>query len=113
VNRFARWRPSPATIMSLVALFVALGGTSYAAIVLAPKNSVNSASVMNGSLQKVDLSEKAVAALKGSRGAPGVQGPPGPQGTAGPAGSPGARRNWSPRPAGATGAAGTKQGRVD
>jgi Collagen triple helix repeat (20 copies) len=49
-------------------------------------------------IAKVDLSEKAVAALKGSRGAPGVQGPPGPQGTAGPACSPG--------PPGATGAPG-------
>jgi hypothetical protein len=87
----------------LVALFVALGGTSYAAIVLAPKNSVNSASVVNGSLQKVDLSEKAVAALKGSRGAPGAQGPRGPRGTGGPAGSQGPKGD-----AGGTGVQGPK-----
>jgi len=35
VNRFARWRPSLVTVISLVALFVALGGTSFAAIALA------------------------------------------------------------------------------
>jgi hypothetical protein len=34
-------RPSPATVISLIALFVALGGTGYAAIKL-PKNSVGS-----------------------------------------------------------------------
>jgi hypothetical protein len=83
VNRFASWRPSPATIISLVALFVALGGTGYAAVALAPKNSVNSASVINGSLQKADLSEKAVEDLNGDRGARGAAGPPGPQGAQG------------------------------
>jgi hypothetical protein len=31
MTRFARKRPSPATIISLIALFVALGGTGYAA----------------------------------------------------------------------------------
>ena len=32
--------PSPALVISLIALFVALGGTSYAAINALPKNSV-------------------------------------------------------------------------
>jgi hypothetical protein len=79
-------------VIALIALFVALGGTSYAALKI-PRNSVGSPQVINGSLQKADLSKKAVAALKGNRGAQGAQGSPGP------AGAPGA--------AGATGPAGT------
>jgi hypothetical protein len=66
VQRFASYRPSPAIIISLIALFVALGGTSYAIAEL-PKNSVGSAQVINGSLQKIDLSNRAIRALKGNR----------------------------------------------
>ena len=91
-------RPSPATIISLTALFVALGGTSYAAVALAPRNSVGSAQVINGSLLKKDLSSKTVAALKGNRGPAGTAGTAGAAGPAGPAGGAG--------PAGATGLAG-------
>ena len=78
MHRIVSCRPSPATIISLIALFVALGGTSYAAITLAPRNSVGSAQVINGSLLKKDLNKKTVTALKGNRG---------PQGPAGVAGS--------------------------
>ncbi len=96
MDRIMRRRPSAATVISVIALFVALGGTSYAAVTaLLPKNSVGSAQVINGSLQKSDLSTKAVAALKGSRG------PQGPQGVAGAVGPPGA-----PGPQGAAGAVG-------
>jgi hypothetical protein len=90
----SRW-PSPAMIVSLIALFFALGGAGYA-IAKLPKNSVGSAQVINGSLQKGDLSKKAVAALKGNRGpqggvgAQGLTGPQGPQGLPGPPGPPGA-----------------------
>jgi hypothetical protein len=87
-------------MISLVALFVALGGTSYAAVALAPKNSVGSAQVINGSLQKTDLSKKTVAALQGSRGLNGVAGEKGAQGAAGAAGAAGAQG-----PQGATGPA--------
>src|SRR3954453_3381567 len=99
--------PSPALAISLVALFVALGGTGYAAVRLVPRNSVGSAQVKNGSLQKVDLSKKAVAALKGkaggdgSQGPPGAAGPTGAQGAGGPGGALGAQG-----PAGAQGAQG-------
>ena len=72
--------PSPAIAISLVALFVVLGGTGYAVVRLVPRNSVGSAQVVNGSLQKVDLSKKAVAALKGNAGRRGPQGPPGAAG---------------------------------
>jgi hypothetical protein len=99
LQRIVKRRPSPATIISLVALFVALGGTSYAAIALAPKNSVGSAQVIDGSLQNKDLSRKTVAALKGSRGQDGA---PGSQGASGVAGAIGATG-----PGGLPGAAGT------
>jgi hypothetical protein len=101
-------RPSPTIIVSVIALFVALGGTSYAAVTkLLPKNSVGSAQVINGSLQKGDLSKKAVAALNGNRGATGsagAQGVKGDTGATGPAGPAGA--TGPAGPAGATGPAG-------
>jgi hypothetical protein len=80
-----RLRPSPSLALSLIALFVALGGTGYAAFKL-PSNSIGSAHVINGSLQKIDLSKKTVAALRGNRGARGVQGLQGVSGPTGPAG---------------------------
>ena len=68
------------------ALFFALSGASYgAASSLLPKNSVGSAQVVNGSLQKVDLSATAITALHGARGKRG------PQGIQGLPGSPGER----------------------
>jgi hypothetical protein len=57
-------RPSPAMVLAFVALLVALGGTSYAAIQLPAnsvgakqmkKNAVNSAKVKNGSLKAADF----------------------------------------------------------
>ncbi len=44
MGRIMRQRPSPAMVVSLAALFVALGGTGYAAIVL-PANSVGTKQV--------------------------------------------------------------------
>ena len=94
VRRIKNYRPSAAMVVSLIALFMALGGTSYAALKL-PKNSVGSAQVINGSLQKADLAKTTAAALKGNAGPQGAQGTSGPQGAVGAAG-----------PAGATGTAG-------
>ena len=72
--------------LALLALFIAIGGGSaYAAATLVPNNSVGSAQVINGSLQKKDLTKGAVAALKGNRGRTG------PAGKAGPAGAQGAK----------------------
>jgi hypothetical protein len=43
LRRITWRRPSPAIVISLVALFVALSGTSYSAVTkLLPKNSVGS-----------------------------------------------------------------------
>jgi hypothetical protein len=74
--------------IAYIALFFALGGTTYgAASHLLPKNSVSSAQVVNGSLQRVDLSAATIRALhgaRGTRGAEGIQGPQGPPGERGP-----------------------------
>ena len=52
-------RPSPALVVALLALIVALGGTSYAAVKL-PKNSVGSKQVKNSSLQAKDIAPGAI-----------------------------------------------------
>jgi hypothetical protein len=79
--------------VALLALFFALGGTALAAgNNLLPRNSVGTAQVVNGSLQKVDLSRKAITALKGNRGAQGLAGAvgaKGPTGAQGPKGEKG------------------------
>lgn len=91
-------------VISLIALFAALGGTSYAAVTkLLPKNSVGSAQVINGSLQKADMSAKTLSALRGARGARGPAGLSGPQGPKGDTGATGATG-----PKGDTGATGPK-----
>ena len=72
--------------VACLALFVALGGSSYAAINLPTgsvgakeigKAAVRSAEVKNRSLKKVDLNPKAFAALKGAQGDKGEPGTPG------------------------------------
>jgi hypothetical protein len=73
--------------VAYLALFVALSSGSYAAAnKLLPANSVGTQQVINGSLQKADLSARTQAALRGVRGARGLQGPGGPGGPQGPAG---------------------------
>ncbi len=91
--------------LALVALFVALGGTSVAAgnVVLA-RNSVGTRQVVDGSLQTSDLSSKARSALKGNAGPRGATGAPGATGSTGAAGAPGV--TGSTGPAGAPGAQG-------
>jgi hypothetical protein len=77
--------------LALLALFVALGGTSVAAAnVVLPRNSVGTAQVVNGSLGTSDLSAKARSTLRGQRGAQGPAGAPGAQGPTGATGAPGA-----------------------
>jgi hypothetical protein len=74
--------------LALLAMFVALGGTSVAATkALVPRNSVASPQVVNGSLLSADLAKKTIQALKGNSGPPGLLGPKGPTGAQGPAGS--------------------------
>jgi hypothetical protein len=84
MNRFRLHRPSPAMIVALVALFVAMGGVGYAAFRL-PNNSVgskqikanavNSGKVKNGSLLAGDFKAGQLpAGPKGDTGSPGPKG---------------------------------------
>ena len=88
-----RRRPSPAMLVALLALFVALGGSSYAAIRF-PAGSVGTAQLKNGAVTKKKINKVTIRALKGNRGPRGFQGArgaPGAPGPAGPAGTAGAR----------------------
>lgn len=78
-------RPSPALVISLIALFVALGGTTYAATSL-PRDSVGTAQIKPRAVTRGQIAKGALAGLRGRQGATG---PPGPQGDAGPKGDQG------------------------
>ena len=49
MRRIKQVRPSPSMVVALMALFVALGGTSYAALKL-PKNSVGNRQLKTGAV---------------------------------------------------------------
>jgi hypothetical protein len=95
--RWTRSRLSFANVISLIALFVALGGTGYAAVKI-PRNSVggsqlkanavSSSKVKNGALRAVDF--KAGELPAGATGPQGAKGDKGDPGTNGTAGAPGA-----------------------
>ena len=107
-----RARLSFANVMSVIAVFIALGGTGYAAVKL-PKNSVgskelksnavSSSKVKNGSLTKSDF--RASDLPVGPAGAQGAQGPQGLQGLKGDPGTNGT--NGANGADGADGAPGT------
>jgi hypothetical protein len=91
-------RPSPALVVSVIALSAALGGTSYAAIVLPAnsvgtrqikKNAVTTAKVKNGSLRLADFGAGQLPA--GATGAPGAVGATGATGAIGATGATGPR----------------------
>ena len=92
MRRIKNHRPSAALVVSVIARFLALSGTSYSAVTkMLPKNSVGSAQVINGSLRKVDLAKTTINALKENRALKGTAGPAGPAGTQGATGAPGAQ----------------------
>jgi hypothetical protein len=95
--RSIRSRLTFANVTSLVALFVALGGSSYAALNLPKgsvgskqlrKNAVTSPKVKPGALLLSDFRRSQRSMLRGPAGA---QGPAGPQGVPGPSGPQGER----------------------
>ena len=53
MNRILRRKPSPALVISLIALFVAMGGTAYALV-------ITGANVKNGSLTGKDLKKNTI-----------------------------------------------------
>jgi hypothetical protein len=72
--------------IALIALFIALSGTTYAASTLLPRNSVGTAQLKNGAVTKKKINKKTITALKGNRGPrgfTGAQGVPGPKGATG------------------------------
>jgi hypothetical protein len=84
-----RGRLTYANVTASLALFVALGGTSYAAITLPRdsvgtkqirQNAVHSADIRNNSIQTRDIAKRARASLRGQQGPTGPAGPPGPAG---------------------------------
>jgi hypothetical protein len=104
-------RPSPAMIVACIALLVALGGTSVAAVSQLARNSVGTPQLRTGAVTNPKLRNNAVNSAKVAprsllrsdfaagqlpAGPVGPQGPAGPAGAAGPAGPAG--------PAGAIGA---------
>src|SRR2546430_2919001 len=70
--------------IALLALFLALGGTSFAAASL-----INGSQIKKHSIAKNRLTNKAIKQLKGNRGPQGLQGPQGVPGTQGPRGATG------------------------
>jgi hypothetical protein len=73
--------PSPALVISVIALFVALGGGAAYASGLIPGSQIK-----NHSIPAKKLTKKAIRSLHGERGARGPVGPSGPAGPTGPAG---------------------------
>ena len=79
-------------VIACLALLLALGGTSVAAIQALPRNSVTSVQVKDFSLLAKDFKRGQIP--RGPAGSPGPAGPAGPQGPAGPAGGAAASR-WA------------------
>jgi hypothetical protein len=112
-----RQRPSPAMAVALVALFVSVGGSSYAAITLS-NNAVRSKHIAAGQVKASDIARNAVRSGKvadfsllakdfkagqlpaGPKGDPGPAGPPGQQGATGQTGPAGAAIVARPRSTG-------------
>jgi hypothetical protein len=96
-----RRRPSPSLVIALLALFVSLGGTSYAVSKIGSSqvanNSLRSADLRDNSVQSRDIRNRSLLAKDfkrgqlraGPKGDTGAPGPQGPQGLQGPPGSSG------------------------
>ena len=91
-------RFTPALIVAMIALAVALSGTAIAGTT----KLITGSQIKNGTIKLADINSSAKMALKGQAGAVGAQGPQGAQGSQGPAGPQGA-----PGAKGDTGATGT------
>ncbi len=93
--RRLRERLTFANVTASLALFIALGGTSYAAITL-PRNSVGANQIRTGAVRSSEVRDRALGArdlslaarrfLRSQQGAQGPRGPEGPQGERGPQG---------------------------
>ena len=117
MRRLLLHRPSAATILALIALFVALGSGAYAAITL-PANSVGTTQLKNRAVTATKVKPHSLLASNfkagqlprgatGATGSTGPQGPKGDTGATGPRGLMGATGATGPQgPKGDTGATG-------
>jgi len=92
--------------VAYLALFFALGGTSFAAVNALPRNSVGTTQLKNGAVTKQKIAKKTLSSLRGARGpagatgatgatgAPGAAGPKGDTGSPGTNGAPGSARAY-------------------
>jgi hypothetical protein len=88
MRRIVRGKPSPALVVSIIALFVAMGGTGYAAFGL-PKNSVGTKQLKRGAVTPAKIAKSTIRLFKGQKGQTGAQGLKGDTGSPGPTGSTG------------------------
>ena len=90
-------RPSPALVISCIALAFALAGTGYATVLQVPRNSVGTAQLKNSAVTTAKVKNRSLlradfAAGQVPAGPRGPAGPAGPTGPAGPAGLSGLER---------------------
>jgi hypothetical protein len=86
MRKLRRPRLTYANAVASLALFVALGGTGYAATQLAP-NSVGTAQLKRGAVTATKISARTRRALRGTQGPTGPVGATGSAGAIGPAGA--------------------------
>jgi Collagen triple helix repeat (20 copies) len=79
-------RFTPAMIVAMIALAVALSGTAVAGTT----KLITGSQIANGTIKLADIHSSVKTALKGQSGETGAQGPAGPQGAPGPVGPQGA-----------------------
>jgi hypothetical protein len=94
MSKFRLRRPTPALVISVVALVFALTGTGVAARTLLPRNSVGTAQLRANAVTSSKVRNHSLLARdfrpgQLPRGPQGVPGPSGPAGPAGPAGAAG------------------------
>src|SRR6476660_2403644 len=86
-----RWRPTPGTVLGVVAVVVACAGSATAASLITgaqiKNGSITGLDIKRGSVQRSDLAPN--ARPKASSGRSGSQGPAGPAGPKGDTGAPG------------------------
>src|SRR5437660_571508 len=84
MSRIRSWTPSPAMLIAVIALFVALGGTGYAARQLASTPPHHKKKTTHSdAAQDIALIKKQAAKLRGPTGLTGLRGPQGTQGDRG------------------------------
>jgi hypothetical protein len=108
--RRSKFRISPGSVLALIALFVALGGVSYAAVTINGKNIANNSipgkKLKNGAVTNKKVKANSLGANRLTAGArASLTGAPGPQGPTGPRGERGERGEQGP--GGTQGPAGT------